>query len=118
MIPPLPDRVACAVAAAEKTLKVKEIAERCGVIVQTVYDWRKKKTMNLKGETLVELAEVSGMSARYIINGKGPMTLDLSRDEMLIIDAFRLRGEEMRKDMVSSAQRLLEERRSDKKSAA
>lgn len=52
MIPPLPDRVADAVAEAEKSYKVKDIADLCGVSVQTVYDWRKKKTINLKGETL------------------------------------------------------------------
>lgn len=105
-------------AAAEKYLKVKEIAEQCGVSVQTVYDWRKKKTINLRGETLVELAEVSGMSARWIINGKGPKTSGLSKEEKLIIDAFRLRGEEMRDEMVSSARRYLEDKVGNKENAA
>ncbi len=120
MIPTLPDRVADAVAQAEKTYKVKEIADLCGVTVQAVYDWRKKKTINLKGETLVELAEVSGLNARWIINGKGNREsgYSLSADEQLIVEAFRLRGNEMRGEMLRSAKNLLDDHKANSSKAA
>lgn len=105
MIPPLPDRVADAVAQAEKNYKVKEIANLCGVSVQTVYDWRKKKTINLKGETLVEIAELSGLNARWIINGKGAREANpaLSPNELTIIEAYRLFGDELKEQWLKSA---------------
>lgn len=105
MTPTLPERVADAVAQAEKSHKVKKIAELCGVSVQTVYDWRKKKTINLKGETLVELAEVSGLNPRWIISGKGEREggPTLTKDESTIIEAFRLFGADVKELWLESA---------------
>lgn len=110
MIPTLPERVADAVAQAEKTYKVVKIAELCGVTKQTVYDWRKQKTFNLKGETLVEIAEVSGLNARWLINGKGPRerSLSLSSDEVTIVEAYRLFGDELREQWLKSAKDRVE----------
>ena len=116
----LPDRIAEAVALAEKKRSVKEIAKLCGVSVQTVYDWRKKKTINLKGETLVELAEASGLNARWIINGVGKRegTQSLTQDEQLVLDAFRLFGEEARQSWIDAAHsRLAKEATNSEKAA-
>lgn len=108
MIPPLPDRVKEAVSEAHKEgLTVAQIASACGVSVQTVYDWKKGKTINLKGETLVELAEVSRLNARWIINGRGEK-LGLSKDERIIVDAFPYLEPSMRKMWLSSARDALE----------
>lgn len=113
MTPTLPDRVADAVSQAEKKYKVKEIADMCGVSAQTVYDWRKKKTINLKGETLVEIAEVSGLNARWIINGKGAResSPSLSLSERTIIEAFRLFGDEAKEQWLDAAKARLEKAR-------
>lgn len=109
MTPPLPDRIADAVSQAEKSHNVKEIAKLCGVSVQTVYDWRKKKTVNLKGETLVELAEVSGLNARWIINGKGRREghPSLTPEEQTIVEAFRLFGAELKEAWLQPARARL-----------
>lgn len=116
MIPTLTERVADAVAKAEKVHKVKKIAELCGVSVQTVYDWRKNKTINLKGETLVELAEVSGLNARWIINGKGARESgpSLTSDEQTIVDAYRLFGDELKGQWLDAAKARVEKERAEK----
>lgn len=87
-MPLLSDRVKEAVQEAKKSKSVKDVASGCGVSVQTIYAWQKGFTSNLKGETLVELAEVSGLNARWIINGKGPKH-GLTPDEKTLIEGLR-----------------------------
>ena len=106
-----------AVKAALEKYTVKEIAKKCDVSEQSVYDWKKGKTKNLKGETLVELAEVSGFNARWIINHKG-QKLGLSDDEQLVIKAFALFGTEARKQWLLIAKEKIAEADASKKLAS
>jgi hypothetical protein len=106
MIPPLPSRVQEAVANAEKKKTVKEIALACGVSEQTIYGWRRGGTINLKGETLVELAEVSGLNPRWIINGKGQKH-GLTDEEKDLLIGFHLVSEDMRESWLASSRRAI-----------
>ena len=108
MTPTLPERVSAAVAEARKRYSVIEIAEMCDVSKQSVYDWQKKKTINLKGETLVGLSDASGFTAKWIISGKGPRDTALPPDEQTILEAFRLFGDEMRESWLDAARTRLE----------
>lgn len=85
---PRNERVVEAVQAAERKMSVIKIAEACDVSRQTVYNWRRGDCTNLTGESLVELAEISGLSARWIINGKGPKipTVTLSQEAIDMAD--------------------------------
>lgn len=92
-----PERVKEAAELAERNRSVAEVAEACGVTRQAAYNWRKGDNTKLTGEALVELAELSGLNARWIINGKGPKYA-LSADERDLLHGFALSGEERRRD--------------------
>lgn len=117
MIPPLTDRVIEAVAEAEKTKNVKEIADACDVSVQSVYDWRKGKTTKLKGETIVELAEVSGVNARWIINGKGPK-FGLTANEKTLLRGYSLMSTDLQESWLMTARAAIERDKSSSKQCA
>lgn len=107
MIPELAERVKDAVSTVESEMSVKQIAKACGVSVQSVYKWRRGETTHLKGETLVELAEISGFNARWIINGKGPR-LGPQKDARTILDALPLISDDMRDSWLEAARKALE----------
>jgi len=117
MIPQLPDRIKDAVAHAEKRMSIKQIAKDCDVSVQSVYGWRNGVTINLKGETLVELAEVSGINARWLINGKGKK-YGPSEDEKLLLKAFSLFGDELRDGWLLMARATIERDEAKRKQAS
>jgi hypothetical protein len=106
MIQTLADRVQEAVSEAEKRLPVADIAKACGVSKQSAYAWRRGDTKKLKGETLVELAEVSGINARWIINGKGRKK-GVSPDEQLIIDALPHLSQDLRESWIDAARKAI-----------
>lgn len=116
MTPTLTDRVKDAVSEAEKTLSVQAIAKACNVSVQSVYNWRRGGASNLKGETLVELAEVSGLSARWIINGKGPKN-GLSKDAKVIVEALPLISGDMRESWLDASMKAIAKAIEQSKSA-
>lgn len=82
---------------------IQSIATACGVSRQAVYLWIRGETQSIDGTNLVELAEVSGMNARWIINGKGQKKGSVSNDEMLIVKAFRLLDDDMREEQLQTA---------------
>lgn len=95
------ERTAEAAREAKKKMSVAAIAKACGVSRQAVYDWLKGKPIEL-GPALVELAEISGINARWIVNGKGQKHA-LSDDEKLIVRAFSLFGPETRAQWLAGA---------------
>lgn len=116
---PLQNRILKAIdlARKKKGYSVVELAEAIGVTRQSVYNWLKGKDLNLSGATLVELAELSGINARWIINGRGPEATALNEDEQIILRGFRLLGEEMRESWIDEANRRIA-RDSEKTNAA
>lgn len=71
----LATRVQEAVEAAKKSgNSVVTIANACGISRQAVYQWTDGSTKSIDGANLVELAELSGLNARWIATGKGAKT--------------------------------------------
>lgn len=91
----LNERVKEAAELAEKKKSIPDIATTCGVSRQSVYAWRNGESANMRGATLVELAELSGLSPRWIMKGKGPKHA-LTEDEVTILHAFSIFDEEAR----------------------
>lgn len=114
----LSERVIEAVSAAEQKHSVTEIAKQCGVSRQTVYSWRRGEQSNLKGETLVELAEVSGYNPRWIISGKGRKSASVSSDERTILEAFRLLPPDIQQEQIETAKQRIERHRAQRMNAA
>lgn len=85
----LNERVKEAVELAERKNSIPDIAKTCDVSRQAVYAWRNGESANMKGATLVELAELSGLSPRWIMKGKGPKHA-LTEDEVTILHAFSI----------------------------
>jgi transcriptional regulator with XRE-family HTH domain len=51
---------------------VAAVAKACGVSPQAVYQWMSGEVLQISGENLVELAEVTGFEARWIARELGP----------------------------------------------
>lgn len=81
--------------AAKRGISVAAIAASCNISQSAVYQWRDGSSKTISGENLVELAELSGLNARWIINGKGPK-YGLSKDEQDLLHGFSLFGDEQR----------------------
>lgn len=83
------------------TPSVPEVAKACDVSVQAVYQWMNGDTKQIMGEKLVELAEITGYSARWIATGKGDPKVTYARTDQ---EAHVLRAmqkmEGYQKDMV------------------
>jgi transposase-like protein len=58
-------------AAKENGHSVAKIAAACGISPQAVYQWLKGDTKEIDGSNVVELAELSGYHAIWIMKGKG-----------------------------------------------
>lgn len=62
---------------------VVKIAAACGISKQAVYQWLDNSTKSIDGANLVELAELSGLHARWIATGKGSkISPELIADEV------------------------------------
>jgi len=59
-------------AAADNGHTVAQIAKACGIKPQAVYQWMDGATKSIDGENLVELAELSGYLAMWIVKERGP----------------------------------------------
>jgi transcriptional regulator with XRE-family HTH domain len=72
----------------ENGFNIASVAEACGVTVQAVYQWRDGATKVIEGDKLVELAEVSGYTARWIATEKGPkkLTKEMRQAQKLMAD--------------------------------
>jgi transcriptional regulator with XRE-family HTH domain len=68
------DRIASALA--ESQLEQAELARRVGVSRQAVNDWLKGRSVNIRPETLVRLADVLGVEIRWLATGHGPRKAD------------------------------------------
>lgn len=77
-------------AAKRRGHSVAAIAKACGISRAAVYQWASGESKSIDGFNLVELAELSGYNARWIIKGKGPKESRLSDDEELLLRAFNL----------------------------
>jgi repressor LexA len=53
---------------------VPRIAEKMGLVKQSVYDWQKGKMPSL--DTLIQIAKLGGASLHWLILGEGPMRID------------------------------------------
>lgn len=85
----LPKRVQEAVEKAKTNgHTVAGIAKLCGISRQAVYQWISGETKTISGENLVELSELSGYSARWIISGKGRKVIALTSDEATMVKAM------------------------------
>ncbi len=72
----------------ENGFNIAAVAEACNVTVQAVYQWRDGATKVIEGDKLVELAEVSGLNARWIATEKGPkkVTKEMRQAQKLMAD--------------------------------
>lgn len=53
-------------------VSVSHVAKMCDVTPQAVYAWMKGETRELMGVNVIELAELTGFSARWIAKEAGP----------------------------------------------
>lgn len=111
------DRVKEAIGLAEKKMKVTDIAYLMGVTRQSVYAWKRGENTNLTGESLVELAEISSLNARWIALGKGPKH-GLTDDEKTLIEGFRLGTTDQRDEWLMVAGARIRKELESKASAA
>jgi transcriptional regulator with XRE-family HTH domain len=82
----LAERVTEAVEAAKSHgYSVAQIAEACGITDKALYQWMDGTTKSIDGKNLVELAEISGYKAMWIIKEKGPRS-----DTKLVQQAVKL----------------------------
>lgn len=82
----LEERVLEVIEAACLSEKVSALAERIGVTKQSVYDWKKGKSVGeMKGKYLVKLAEISGYEAYWIMEGKGPKKKTLTDEQKRVL---------------------------------
>lgn len=68
-------------------LDVPDLAKKVGVSKQAVYDWKKGVSLaKIKGENLVELADLAGYEALWIMKGKGlkKKTLTTEQEKLLL----------------------------------
>lgn len=92
----------------DKGDSIAKIAKDVGATRQTINDWKMGKSLdNSKAKFVVELAEISGLNARWIINGKGPK-FALSQDQKLLLEGFPLLDESHRQSWLDSAARAIE----------
>lgn len=67
--------------AKKRGVTIGDIATACSVSVQSVYQWMKAgERKEIDGTKLVELAEITGYHARWIMTGKGRRHSDVSVD--------------------------------------
>lgn len=57
---------------AERGIKPSALAREVGVSKQTVSDWTNGRSINIKPENLVSLADVLGVEIRWLASGSGP----------------------------------------------
>ena len=68
-------------------LAVPTLAEKIGVSVQSVYDWKKGKSLgDMKAENLIELAHLAGYEPRWIRKEKGLKKKALSKEQEAILE--------------------------------
>jgi transcriptional regulator with XRE-family HTH domain len=56
----------------ERGIKPIDLARQVGVSKQTVSDWMSGRSINIKPENLVSLADVLGVEIRWLVSGVGP----------------------------------------------
>lgn len=92
-----------------KGLSIAAIANAIGTSRQAVNDWKLGKGLaNSRAAFVVELAELSGLNARWIINGKGPKN-SLSQEQKLLLEGFPLLDESHRQSWIDAANRAINE---------
>lgn len=52
-----------------------QVAEKCGIKPQSVYQWMSGETKQISGENLVEVAELTGYAPRWLAKEAGPKRL-------------------------------------------
>jgi transcriptional regulator with XRE-family HTH domain len=67
-------------------LNPADLAAKIGISKQGVYDWKRGDSVSkMKGENLVELAELSGFEPLWIMKGKGSKKKSLSETQKDIL---------------------------------
>lgn len=110
------ERTTEAAQAAKKKHPVASIAKRCGVSRQAVYGWLRGDYPIESGVALVELAELSGLTAYWIAKGRGKK-YGLSDEEAQIVRAFSLFGQESKNQWLAAARDRIAQERDDAKAA-
>ena len=103
--------------AISRGISVTSISKFCGVSRQAVYQWKSGETKSIDGYNLVELAEITGFSSRWIINGRGQKKSGLSQEEKTILDAFRLLDNDRQEEELETARRRIEKASTKSKAA-
>jgi hypothetical protein len=71
-------------------LNPADLATKIGISKQGVYDWRRGDSVSkMKGENLVELAELSGYEPLWIMKGKGPKKKSLTQEQQKVLSAMQ-----------------------------
>lgn len=110
------ERTAEAAIASKKNHSVAEIAKKCGVTRQAVYGWIKGEYPVEDGPALVELAELSGYTAYWIVTGRGKKH-GLTEEEKTIVQAFALFGQESRNQWLAAAKDRINQEKDETKAA-
>lgn len=68
-------------------MKVPVLADRIGVSVQSVYDWKKGKSLgDMKADNLIELAYLAGYEPRWIRKEKGLKKKSITKEQEAILE--------------------------------
>ena len=92
-------RVLEAIEATGLSEKVVELAEKIGVTKQSVYDWKKGKSIeDMKARFLVKLADLSGYEPLWIMEGRGPKKRILTDEQQKVL--FVMQQSEEKQNLV------------------
>lgn len=88
-------------------LKVPVLAEKIGVTVQSIYDWKKGKSLgDMKADNLIELAYLAGYEPRWIRKEKGLKKKAITKEQEAILELSELMQEEARKNWMENGRFL------------
>jgi hypothetical protein len=96
-------------------LKVPVLADKIGVSLQTIYDWKKGKSLGeMKSDNLVELAHLAGYEPRWIRKEKGLKKKAITREQEIILELAELMQQEARKNWIENGKFLTSVNPTDK----
>jgi hypothetical protein len=95
----LEKRVLEAIEATGLSDNVVSLAKEIGVTKQSVYDWKKGKSLEeMKAKYLVRLANLSGYEPLWIMEGKGPKKRSLTNEQQRVL--FVMQQSEEKQNLV------------------
>lgn len=92
----------------ERGLTLLQVADRLGVTESTVQRYESGNIKNLKYETMVELAELFGVSPAFLMGWTSEDNTKVDREIMELVDLFRKLNESGRTEALTRIQEMTE----------